>query len=168
MNAPEWDEDVEHFMRYWLAGLMDGLERVDPESRETILRACGEACAHSYTAQVFRDARHHSTDIGSFLARLATRFPEATYEQLDWYTIRVRYATCECDLVKCGWVKSPVICQCSAHNLQENFEQSLGVPVSVTIESSILRGGTLCSFLVSLEKSLTSLKHAPSDSLLNT
>jgi hypothetical protein len=146
------DQAFSHFLAHWFSGLMNGLESVDPSARETILRACGKACAESYTAGVFEDAWRHSADMETFLAELAIRFPEATYEQLTPHTIRVRYATCECDLVKRGMIKSPVICECSAHNLQENF-CTLGIPVTVTVEGSILRGQTQCTLLVTLDGS---------------
>ena len=149
---PEWDEGVRHFMTYWFSGLMNGLESVDEPARRTILRECGKACAESYTAEVFQDARERSTDMEAFLAVLAARFPEATYEQLTSGTIRVRYTRCACDLVKCGLVKSSLICECSAYNLQENFERAWGIPVSVTLETSILQGAPQCVFLVSLER----------------
>jgi hypothetical protein len=147
---PAWDEGLQHFMTYWFSGLMDGLEEVDDEARKTILRACGKACAHSYTVQRFQYAKRDSADLEDFLARLADKFPEARYERIAPHTIRVNYDRCECDLVKCGLVKSPLLCECSAYNLRENFERSLGTPVTVVIESSLLRGGTCCALLVSL------------------
>ena len=146
------EKEFSHFATHWFSGLMSGLESVDASARETILRECGKACAESYTAGVFEDAWRHSADMEAFLAELAIRFPEATYEQLGPLTIRVRYATCECDLVKRRLVKSPVICECSAHNLQENF-CALGIPVTVTVEGSILRGQTQCTLLVTLDGS---------------
>ena len=148
----KWDEGLKRFMTYWFSGLLNGLGEVDQKARETILRECGKACAHSYTVQVFQDAKRHSADMDTFLAQLAVKFPEATYEKTDSHTIRVSYDRCECDLVKCGLVTSPIICECSAHSLKENFERSLGTPVAVAIESSILRGEPCCAFLVSLEK----------------
>jgi hypothetical protein len=146
----EWDEGVRQFLLYWVSGLVNGLESVDESARRTILRACGKACAASYTAKVFADARERSADMGSFLAVLATKFPGAVYERLDSSTIRVRYTNCACDLVKCGLVKSPLLCECSAYNLQENLEHAWGTPVSVTLESSILGGASQCAFKVSL------------------
>jgi hypothetical protein len=119
---PEWEEESRHFLTYWVSGLMKGLESVDEPSRNAILRACGKACADSYTAEVFRDARRQSTDLEGFLAVLAAKFPEAAYEQLAPSTIRVRYTDCACDLVQWGLIKSSLICGCSAYNLQENFE----------------------------------------------
>ena len=151
-NPASWDQEFSHFLAHWFSGLMNGLESTDASARETILRECGKACAASYTAGVFEDAWRQSADMESFLNELAIRFPEATYEQRDPHTIEVRYTSCECDLVKRGLFESPMICECSAYNLEENFEQSLGTSVAVTIESSILRGGTHCAFLVSLEK----------------
>lgn len=151
---PEWDEGVRHFMMYWFSGLMNGLESVDEPARKAILRECGKACAESYTAEVFQDARERSTDIEGFLAVLAAKFPEAIYEPLTSGDIRVRYTRCACDLVKCGLVKSSLICGCSAYNLQENFERAWGIPVGVMLESSILEGAPQCAFLVSLESPL--------------
>jgi hypothetical protein len=149
---PESEEELKQFMSFWFSGLMRGLGSVDEPAREAILRECGKACARSYTAGVFREARESSTDMKGFLAALAERFPEATYELLSAEKIGVRYSRCACDLVETGLVTSALLCECSAHNLKENFEQALGQPVSVTLERSILRGASECEFLVSLEK----------------
>lgn len=148
---PEGDEGVRHFLTYWFSGWMDGLESVDEVARETILRECGKACAESYTAEVFQDAREQSTDMAGFLAFLTAKFPEATYKPLASGSIRVRYSRCECDLVTGGLVQSSLICGCSAYNLQENFERAWAIPVRVTLESSILEGAPQCEFLVSPE-----------------
>ncbi|MGC9974312.1 MAG: hypothetical protein ABSC36_02825, partial [Gaiellaceae bacterium] len=96
-------------MRFWFSGLMSGLESVDESAREAILRECGKACARSYSAGVFQEARKDSDGMESFLAALAARFPGATYELLGAETIRVRYASCACDLVETGLVTSPLI-----------------------------------------------------------
>jgi predicted ArsR family transcriptional regulator len=150
-RSREWDEERERFFRYWFSGLVSGLGAVDGEARGTILRECGKACADSYTAELFQQARRDSADLDGFLARLSIKFPEATYESVDAHTLRVSYDRCACDLVQCGLVDSPVICECSAYNLQENFARALGKPVVVTMRSSILQGAARCVFLVSLE-----------------
>jgi hypothetical protein len=149
---PEWDEEVKRFMTHWFSGLMNGLESVDEPARTAILRECGKACARSYTAEVFQDARKRSADMEAFLSSLAVKFPEATYTQLTSRTIRVCYTQCACDLVIYGLVKSPLICECSAYNLQENFERALGISVTVMLETAILEGAPQCAFLVSLEE----------------
>jgi hypothetical protein len=146
----EWNEETKRFLTYWFSGFVNGLENVEESAREAILHACGRACAQSYTAAVFQEAREQSADMAGFLYSLGVKFPEASYEQLTATTIRVRYAHCACDLVTCGLVESPLLCECSAQNLQENFRSALNIPVSVTLESSILGGAAECAFLVSL------------------
>lgn len=141
--------DVSHFLTHWFSGLTKGLENLDASSRTILLRECGRACARSYTAQVFRESWQRADgDMAHFLAELATRFPEATYTQIAADTVEVRYAACGCDLVRCGWVTSPVLCECSAHNLQTNFEAALDAPVAVTLETALLRGEEACVFEV--------------------
>lgn len=134
------------FLKYWFAGFIKGLENVDEKSREMVLRACGVAFAQSYTEEVFREAKRDSVDLKSFLAQLARKFPEASYECDDEHTISVRYHESACDLVKNGWVKAPLLCKCSASNLQQNFQESLGRPVQVKLVSSILGGAEECVF----------------------
>ncbi|HSJ56974.1 MAG TPA: hypothetical protein VLC95_07320 [Anaerolineae bacterium] len=138
------------FLRHWFAGLVAGLGEVDEAAREAILRACGQACADSYTAEMFRHARAPGASTNEFLAALGRVFPEATYELTAPGEIRVCYDFCACDLVKLGLVTSPLLCGCSVHNLRENFEHALGVPVEVTLEASILQGAPHCAFLVRL------------------
>lgn len=145
------DEELTHFLSHWFSGLMQGLESLDAPSRTAILRECGQACARSYTAQVFRESWQRAEgDMARFLAELAVRFPGATYTQIADDTIQVRYAECGCDLVRCGWVTSPALCECSAHNLQANFEAAMGMPVTTILETSLLRGDTTCVFKVQL------------------
>jgi predicted ArsR family transcriptional regulator len=145
-------EELMHFMRYWFSGLLSGLEKVDEQARTMILHECGKACAESYTATVFQDAWQQSADMHAFLAELDARFPEATYKKIDPHTIQVSYSQCACDLVQCGLVQSPLICECSAYNLQENLERALETPVTVTLQASILRGEPRCLFLALLGK----------------
>ncbi len=137
------------FLGYWFSGLMAGLAEIDEPARRHVLHECGKACACSYTAQVFREARQNSADEDSFLENLSRRFPEARYERLDAHTLRVTYTQCACDLVTLGLVTSPLLCECSAANLRENLAQAVGAPASVTVESSILRGGSRCVLMVS-------------------
>jgi hypothetical protein len=144
------EREVQHFLEHWFAGLMSGLENLDRPDREAVLRHCGQACADSYTAELFRTARAQSSDMEAFTARLAECFPQANYELLAADTLRVRYRACACDLVRLGLVRSPLLCTCSSYNLQANLERALGLPVSVRLEASILQGADQCSFLVSL------------------
>jgi hypothetical protein len=150
------DEDLQNFMSFWIAGLLKGLESVDKPAQETILRACGKGCADSYTAHVFCDAKQQSADIETFLTNLAQRFPDARYELINPREIRVTVARCACDLVQRGFVRSPIICRCSAYNLQANFERALQIPAEVTLRSSILGDAETCEFVVSFQDNIES------------
>lgn len=139
-------------MDYWFAGFIRGVEALDEPAQRKILHECGKACAQSYTVQKFREAKRRSADLDSFLRNLLPNDSGSRYERIADHTIKATYNTCGCDLVRLGLVKSLTLCECSVANLRENLEQSLGVPVSVAIETSILRGGTSCTFTVTLEK----------------
>jgi len=147
----EIEKGLKEFLDYWFAGCMRGIEMLDEPSQRKVLHACGKACADSYTAQVFRQVKQNSPDLDSFLQNLSRRGSGSRYERMGPNTIRATYNQCGCDLVRLGLVKSPILCECSAANLRENLQQALGISTSVAVESSILRGGTHCVLIVSLE-----------------
>jgi hypothetical protein len=147
---PNWNDDVHLFMTYWFSGFAEGLASIDETARQTVLHACGAACARSYTAALFQQTWQASTSLEDFLTRLAASFPEAVYEPVEPGLIQVRYSRCACDLVCLGLVTSPLLCECSAQNLKSNFTSALSHPVDVTLQTSILRGSPTCEFLVRL------------------
>jgi hypothetical protein len=147
----EIEKGLKEFLDYWFTGFMCGLDALDEPSQRKVLHECGKACAQSYTVQIFREVRQDSVDLDSFLQNLSRRGSGAKYERIDPNTIKATYDKCGCDLVRLGLVKSPILCECSAANLRENLQQSLGIPASVTVESSILRGGAHCVLTVSLD-----------------
>jgi len=144
------DNDQKEFLGWWFSGFVDGLEKMDGDQRTILLRACGKACAASYTANLFRETWQQNADLPQFLEQLSEKFPGGSYRLIDEHTLSVSYRECGCDLVKLGWVKTPLLCGCSANNLQQNFEAALAVPVGVEIQTSILDGQDQCTFLVSL------------------
>ncbi len=122
------------------------IEELDEAARRGLWRRCGEACAASYTAEVFRWARQESADWPGFLANLARAFPGAQYTWDGADTLQVRYhAACGCDLVRLGLVTSPALCECTVANLSANLQAALDVPVTVALEGSLLRGDACCS-----------------------
>lgn len=139
------------FLSHWFRGLAHGLEQLDHDARQIVLSECGRACAESYTLKVFREAWIHSSDLESFLRELEARFPDAQYSILDEQRIEVEYRRCGCDLVTAGLIRSPSLCECSAYNLEANFEATLGGHVKVTLEASILSGSPTCRFVIALD-----------------
>jgi hypothetical protein len=146
----EWEDGLKDFLEHWFSGWVNGLKGVNEQTQKTILGECGKACAHSYTVQLFQEARQNSANINSFLENLTARLPGARYERTGTNSINAIYNECGCDLVRLGLVKSPILCECSARNLRENLECSLGRVASIEIRSSILRGGTNCILAVSM------------------
>ena len=142
------NKEQHHFLEYWFSGFIKGLEKADKDTQNTILSACGSACAQSYTLQVFQDAKEESDDLSGFLEKLASKFPEARYRLIRPHMIEVCYHECGCDLVRNGWVDSLLLCQCSVMNLKVNFEKTFGRPVQVELKSSILAGEKHCLFKV--------------------
>jgi hypothetical protein len=140
------------FLKSWFSGFIFGLEQLDESSRDIILRSCGEACAESYTLQVFQEEYQNSVSLEDFLNKLADRFPGVSYKLINQDTIEVIYSECACDLVRRGWIKSPLLCGCSVRNLQINFEKSLNKAVKVYLKSSILDGTEACRLLVELSE----------------
>jgi hypothetical protein len=150
----EIEKGLKEFFDYWFAGFSRGLETLDEPSQRKVLHECGKACAQSYTVQKFRQVKQSSADLDTFLLNLSRESTGSKYERTGSNTIRATYNNCGCDLVRLGMVKSPALCECSAANLRENLEQSLGIPTSVAVETSILRGGTQCVLMATLENVL--------------
>ena len=145
---PEIEPELRHFFQHWFAGLMQGIEALDDTARRGLLARCGEACAASYTAEVFSRARAESADWAGFLGNLSRAFPGAGYTWDGVDTVHVCYAACGCDLVRLGLVTSPTLCECTVANLRANFQAAVGVPVAVTLEGSLLRGDACCALQV--------------------
>jgi hypothetical protein len=144
------EEELNSFLSYWYSGYMQGLASLDGEQQEMLLAACGRACAASYTAEQFSIAWQLSRcEMPLFLEELKRLFPEADFYFQNDHEIGVVYTSCGCDLVKNGWVKTPLHCRCSVHNLKENFKAVLKQEVKASLEESILAGDQRCRFIVS-------------------
>ena len=146
------DDELNNFLAYWFAGFSSGIDFLDANSRQKILNECGKACARSYTTAIFKKARENSNDMKELLERLHEYLPDGQFEMLENGSIRATYLRCSCDLVRLGLVGSPNLCECSAANFAENLKNALGVPVSVEIESSILRGAECCVLIASFDE----------------
>jgi hypothetical protein len=147
-GTPEMEPEVKVFLKAWFAGLMGTMQDVDETAWHKIWKACGAACAHSYTVQIFKQVKQDSPDMDAFLRNLSERMTGGRYERTGPNSMRVTYQSCECDLVRLGLVRSPELCECSVANLRENLEASLEIPVGVDLHASILRGASECVFEV--------------------
>jgi len=121
---------------------------MEQKSRDTLLRLCGEACADSYTRDIFKREKRKSSNMDEFLKNLSVKFPDARYEIVSSSCIRVMYKRCGCDIVGEGLISDPLFCRCSAANLKANFKAALGRKIEVDLKESILGGADRCLFLV--------------------
>ena len=144
------EEELKHFLKHWFAGYMDGLVSLDTEQQDVFLSSCGQACADSYTGELFRKAwKDAGGDIPRFLENLSVFFPEAEYVLVDKNKIQVNYTNCACGLVIRGFVDNPMQCLCSLYNLKVNFQQAMERDINVQLQKSILAGEDRCQFEVS-------------------
>jgi len=145
-------EDI--FLSHWFKGFEEALEQMDTPSRNALLTQCGKACSNSYSRQIYIEEYRGASGIPDFLLRLKARFPESDFSMMDdGKTIELTYRYCACDLVTKGYLKTPLLCECSRQSLQYNWESALG-PQGVTVEllQSILGGNDCCRFRIRMHR----------------
>jgi len=138
------------FLSHWFSGFEAALEQMDQKNQRILLAQCGKACSNSYTRQIYIEEYRAASDILDFLARLKERFPESDYRVTDeGNTIEWIYRHCACDLATKGYLKTPLLCECSRQSLLSNWESALGSQrVSVDMIHSILGGHDHCKFRI--------------------
>jgi len=141
------------FLSHWFGGFEAALEQMDQRSRDDLLAECGKACSGSYTRQIYVDEYRDAKDISDFLTRLKARFPESDFSITDDGTIELTYRYCACDLVSKGYLKTPLLCECSRQSLQNNWESALGSRnIAVELRHSILGGNECCKFRICITR----------------
>jgi len=138
------------FLTHWFQGFESALEQMDERNRSTLLAHCGRSCSDSYTRQIYVEAYQEAKDISDFLTRLMARFPESNFRlSEDGKTVELTYRYCACDLAAKGYLKTPLLCECSRQSLISNWESVLGAQ-AVTVEriQSILGGNDCCKFRI--------------------
>jgi len=142
--------DSDAFLRHWFKGFEKSIHRMKPEDRDAVWKECRRACSDSYSKQMYVDAYARSENIRDFCARLQDGFPEMDIcPSDDDASIQLTYRYCACDLVRNGYVDTPLLCECSRQSLLCNWEAVLGKRrVEVELLQSILGGGDCCRFVI--------------------
>jgi len=145
---------AETFLQYWFEGFERSIQKIDGKSREDIFRECGKSCSDSYTRQVYVDEYKASHNIDEFLSNLKKRFPEIGFRVIkENEIIELTYNFCACELVKNGYIKTPLLCECSRQSLLNNWGSVFGQDkVSVQFNQSILAGDSCCKFTIVLKQ----------------
>jgi len=140
----------DNFYKYWFYGFNKSIEQLDDEAREKIFKECGKACSDSYTKQIYIDEYKSSKSFDDFLDRLKIRFPEVSFKVINENEIiELTYNFCACDLVKNGYITSPLMCNCSRQSLLYNWGAVFGEEIiKVKMQQSILEEKANCKFLI--------------------
>jgi len=133
-----------------LNSIINGLDKVDLETREKIMELCGEACARSDgDLEIAKRIAEESADEEEILARVNREIPWCgTWTRKD-NTIQTVCTKCGCPLVRNKVVNlTGTFCHCSRGWVKKIFETALKKPVNVELEKSIGRGDKICEFVV--------------------
>lgn len=141
---------ADKFLKYWFEGFERSIQGLDDEKRQSIFKECGKSCSDSYTKQIYIDEYKASQNIDEFLQRLKSKFPEIEFRVIKENEIfELIYNFCACDLVKNGYMKTPLLCECSRQSLLYNWGSVFGGDnVDVQLQQSILGGNTYCKFII--------------------
>ena len=140
-----------------LNALLDGLSLIDQETREEILRMCGEACAREEfwgpATDIAERIAEEEDDINRILSRANDEILWCGKWVLHGDRIESTCSECGCSLVKYGVVKNTeVFCNCSKGWVQTIFETLLKTPVKVELEKAIGFGDNECRYIVHMEE----------------
>jgi hypothetical protein len=127
----------------WILTLLENLDAgVDGETRAKVLEACGRTCLPKALKAKARKLYEKAHGRDAFLDALSALWPAV---KRDGEAVHVVYPQCYCSLLKgISGAVSPSFCLCSAGYVKELFEYVTGRPVTVELESSIVRGGSEC------------------------
>jgi hypothetical protein len=149
-----WRINMEdNFFKYWFEGFERSIQNLENEDKISILKECGRSCSDSYTKKIYTDEYKSSKDINDFLYRLKSKFPEIEFTVIQENKIfEIAYKYCACDLVKKGYIKNSLLCECSRQSLLNNWSAIFGEDkVEVNLQQSILQGYTCCKFKIYLK-----------------
>jgi predicted ArsR family transcriptional regulator len=134
----------------WITTLMEGLDKnLDKGTIAKILEQCGRQCQTQSSIKKARDLYQKSKNTDEFLDRLAKVNKHIHREGDKVYLI---YPKCYCSQVNNipkGRL-SGTYCNCSRGWAKALFEGTIGKPVEVTMEKSIINGDDQCKFRIIL------------------
>ncbi len=133
----------------WLVDLLrEAKGQIDEERLASILENRGRACISPTYIKKAKDASKDAKDTDDFLKKLEKAYRMLHREGAEVYIV---YPQCYCHKIKGFKGDIPdSYCYCSVGWVKEMFEQALGRPVEVRLESSVLRGDKACRLRVLL------------------
>jgi hypothetical protein len=140
-----------------LNAMLDGLSQTGEETRDKIMRLCGEACAKEKMWGPALDAAERISREERDLGRIIERINKEVSWCGEWIRssdyISATCVTCGCPLVRHGIVKNTqVFCGCSKGWVETIYSAVLKRPVAVKLEKAMGRGDDECRYVVSLKE----------------
>ncbi|MFX0200337.1 MAG: hypothetical protein ACFFCW_29820 [Candidatus Hodarchaeota archaeon] len=135
---------------YLLNSIIKGLDELDFETRQKIMEACGEACAHvDRSPEIAKRIAEEVTEDDKILARVNEEILWCGTWTRRGNTIQSTCTECGCPLVRNKIVDlSETFCYCSRGWVKKIFETVLKRPVTVELEKAIGRGERVCKFVI--------------------
>ena len=138
----------------WIAGLHEGLGRLEEKTRLEVMRASGSACASDILALSGRMLGREVASVADLVvgwnALRASKGLTGSW-QYDGNTVKGVFSECGCPLVRSGLMAlHPVQCYCSQGMMETIFSLAEGNPVEVILRRTLGRGDEACEFEVNL------------------
>ena len=142
-----------------LNAILDGLSHLDEETRDTLLRRCGEACAKEPMWGPASDIAERMSREEEDLDKLIERVNKEVSWCGEWIRsgdhISATCSVCGCPLVRHGIVRNTeVFCGCSKGWVEAIYSTALKRPVTAKLEQAIGRGDEACRFVVRVKEDL--------------
>ena len=141
---------MDAFWSSWLCGLSKGLHALSTPARDTLLTACGRACAAPEVLPRMRALLLKASDTDAFFHSVGQRMAGVHVSSvLPGRVYDFLYQECGCPLYTEQGLREQWLCECSRHSLawvmSELFPEN---PPQVTLLESILRGDPGCRLRV--------------------
>jgi predicted hydrocarbon binding protein len=133
-----------------LNSIIEGLNEVDMETKQKIMKLCGETCASSDgDLEIAKRIAEETTDEREILARVNKEILWCGTWTRKGNTIQSVCVECGCPLVGNKVVKlTETFCYCSRGWIKKVFETVLKRPLDVQLKKSIGRGDKFCKFVI--------------------
>lgn len=140
--------------RNWMAGVYEGIDRLDQNGKAAIMKPAGEACAADIVTLCEKNLGRKINSVDDLLSGwniLRDRRQLTGRWESQGNVIRGIFGECGCPLVRSGLIElHPVHCYCSQGMMETIFSRVSKKPVEVKINRSIGRGDDACEFLIKL------------------
>jgi predicted hydrocarbon binding protein len=132
----------------WISTLIGSLdERVDEETRASILEQCGRQCQSESFVKKAKQIYEKSANVSDFIDKFSKVYKHVHRKGGRVYIIYPRCYCSQVNKIPKGRL-SGTYCNCSRGWAKALFEGATGKPVEVTMEKSIINGDDECKFRI--------------------